>query len=182
MSIEEFSFEDDGGASESWAESSEWDAQRARDDSAKAQQVRTQIKQIQQQNKQFADMLSLLLQLINDEKVLTHVFAQLTQHHIPIPAIFAQFLPVIRHQIDTSIYAPLYGDLRTMQPDQETVSSMVTWLQHVRSASAALQGMPLSAYTQFAARYLNWMWLVAIKDLSPEDTKALLTSIAKELQ
>jgi hypothetical protein len=68
---------------------------KVREDMQKSTQMRGQIAQASKQNKQFAQLLVLLLQHITDEKLVGHIFRQLTVQKFSIPAIFGQFLPFI---------------------------------------------------------------------------------------
>jgi hypothetical protein len=180
MSPEELNLEE-GNISESTSEASEEDLQRVREDMTKAKQVRGQIQDMQKQNKQFALMLSLLLQLIDDDKVLNYVFVQLIDQKIPIPAIFAQFLPFLRKRIDIATYQPLYGELREKLPQEETAVSLVARLDTVRSSSSALQQVKVQLYLPFILDYLQWMKVIDMTTLEPEKRTQLEQSIVKEL-
>lgn len=180
MAPEEMNLEE-GHISESWGEASEEELQRVREDMGNAKQVRAQIKQIQQHNKQFALMLSLLLQFIDDDKVLGYVFKQLIDQKIPIPAIFAQFLPFLRHRIDIATYESLYGELRKKLPKQDTVVSLVDWLKEVRQASSILQSVPIQSYLPFVLDYLHRMQVVDLVALEVEKRSILEATLHKEL-
>lgn len=181
---EEFSFglDDAGEGGESGGEAvSEEAQQRARDDTAKAKQVRNEIKQVSHQNAQFAMMLTLLLQNINNDSILWIVFNQLIEKKVPTPAIFAQFLPYMKTKIDVTVYKELYGALRGKIPKETNVSSLVHWLKEVRWVSQALQQISLDEYTEFALLYVEWMWAIDMSLLDEEKKEVLVKSVRKEL-
>lgn len=173
---------EDGNVSESTGEGSEQDIQRVHEATKKAKQVRTQIKNMQNQNMQFALMLSLLLQLINDDKVLGYVFTQLIDQKIPTPAIFAQFLPFLKSHVDIATYQPLYGPLREKMPDTLGVVSLVAWLKEVKGASQALKDIDMKVYIPFVLDYLQWMQVIDLTNLEPEKLQELEQTISKELK
>ena len=181
---EEFSFglDDAGETWESgWEAVSEEAQQRARDDTAKAKQVRTQIQQVSHQNAQFAMMLTLLLQSINNDAILWIVFNQLIEKKVPTPAIFAQFLPYMKTKVAITSYKELYGALWEKIPQETNVSSLVDWLKEVRWASQALQNISLDEYSNFTLLYIEWMWAIDMKILDAEKKEALVNSVRKEL-
>lgn len=77
----------------------------------KSAQMGGQIAQAGKKNKQFAQLLILLLQHITDEKLIGHIFRQLTVQKLSIPAIFAQFLPFIVDLVSLQVTAGPFVDL-----------------------------------------------------------------------
>ena len=69
--------------------------ERVRESQKKSGQMRGQIAQAGKQQKQFAQLLIVLLQHIVDEHLVGQIFRQLADQKVPIPAIFAQFLPFV---------------------------------------------------------------------------------------
>lgn len=172
---------EEGNISESASEASEEDLQRVRESIGKAKQIRGQIITSQAHNKQFAQMLSLLLQAIDDNVLLDMVFNQLIEWKVAIPAIFAQFLPYMKHHVSIDVYQPLYGPLREHLPDQDSLEAVVWWLKRVRTASKSLAQKPIDDYIAFVVRYLWWMKFVDVWGLTQEQEQELKKSIADAL-
>lgn len=84
---------------------------KVREDMQKSTQMRGQIAQAGAQQKQFAQLLILLLQHITDEKLIGHIFRQLTVHKTSIPAIFAQFLPFLVNRVALNVNAGPFVEL-----------------------------------------------------------------------
>ena len=181
MALEDIGFEE-GNISESTSEASEADQQRARDDAKRAKQVRAQIQKAQQQNKQFAEMLTLLLQYITDDTLLGHVFKQLIDYHIAIPAIFAQFLPFLQNRIETDIYKNIYGALWEKLPREENLVNLVGWLKTVRASSNSLQAIDIVEYTHFVIRYLHRYEVVDREKMNEKKRGEMQKEIKKEIQ
>ena len=98
----------------------------------------------------------------------------MVDYKVSIPAIFAQFLPYLQDKIDINVYHELYQWLRAKLPTEKTVSSTVTWLRDVRSASTSLSAISLESYTLFVVSYLWWTGVV--------DTAALDVTQEQELE
>jgi len=62
----------------------------------KAAQIRGQIVQSAQHNTQYAQLLSVLLQYVNDDILLGMIFQQLITYKIEATGIFAQFMPFLQ--------------------------------------------------------------------------------------
>lgn len=84
---------------------------KVREDMAKAAQMWGQIAQSTKQNKQFAQLLVLLLQYVTDNNMVDHIFLQLTQHRVPIPTIFAEFLPFIHDKVQLNVSSGPFVEL-----------------------------------------------------------------------
>ena len=176
MALEDIGLEE-GNISESTSEASEADQQRARDNAKKAKQVRAQIQKAQKKNKQFAVMLTLLLQYIDDDTLLGYVFQQLIDYHVAIPAIFAQFLPFLQNRIETNIYKNMYGALWEKLPQEESLVNLVRWLKTVRTSSQSLQAIDIVEYTHFVVRYLHRYKLVDWEKMDEEKRGELHTEV-----
>ena len=181
MALEDIGF-DDGKVSESSSEGSEEDQQRVRDNAKKAKQVKAQIQKVQKQNKQFAAMLTLLLQLINDDILLGMVFKQLIDHQVSIPAIFAQFLPFLQHKIDIEIYKNMYGVLWEKLPREENLVNLVARLGQVKASSGSLQAIEIGEYVHFVIRYLHRYEVVDWDKMDKEKRKEFHGKVKKELE
>lgn len=62
----------------------------------KAAQMRGQIAQSAQHNMQYAQLLAVLLQYVNDDILLGMIFQQLITYKIEATGIFAQFMPLLQ--------------------------------------------------------------------------------------
>ena len=98
---------------------------KVREDMQKSAQMRWQIAQAWVQNKQFAQLLILLLQHITDEKLIGHIFRQLTVHKASIPAIFAQFLPFLVGRVALNVSS---GPFVELLPKAKAMHSSLEWL------------------------------------------------------
>ena len=105
---------------------------KVREDMQKSTQMRGQIAQASKQNKQFAQLLVLLLQHITDEKLVGHIFRQLTVQKFSIPAIFGQFLPFIVPYVQLNVTEwPFATLLPKAQQMQKSLDWLVTWMKEV---------------------------------------------------
>lgn len=109
---------------ESWEVSAEAIV-KVREDMQKSAQMRGQIAQAGVQNKQFAQLLIILLQHITDEKLIGHIFRQLTVHKASIPAIFAQFLPFLVWRVALNVSS---GPFVELLPKAKAMHSSLEWL------------------------------------------------------
>lgn len=98
---------------------------KVREDMQKSTQMRGQIAQAGKQNKQFAQLLVLLLQHIVDEKLVGHMFRQLTVQKFSIPAIFAQFLPFIVDHVQLQVSEWPFAELL---PKAKSMPRSLEWL------------------------------------------------------
>jgi hypothetical protein len=107
---------------------------RVREDMQKAAQMGGQIAQSGKQQKQFAQLLIVLLQHITDEKLIGHIFRQLTVHKASIPAIFAQFLPFIVDHVALNVNAGPFVELLPLAKSMSrSLEGLVTWMKKVNT-------------------------------------------------
>jgi hypothetical protein len=123
---------------------------------AKSQQIKRQIAASQQQNRQYAIMLTILLQQVEDELLLGLIFSQLTEYDLSVPAIFAQFLPVLQTELTAEQYTTWYdGEIVNKLPNfPVSISALVEWLEEVRTTYEEMHIVPMDIYVRFVLRYL----------------------------
>ncbi len=92
---------------------SEEELARVREDMKKAAQIRGQIAQAAQHNQQYAQLLGVLLQQVNDELLLGHIFKQLIVYKVEPTGIFAQFMPYLDGKIDLEPYHVMFESIWT---------------------------------------------------------------------
>lgn len=103
-----------------------------REQLGQAAKVQGQIAQAGKQNQQFAQLLLLLLQHIADEKLIGHIFRQLTVLKIGIPAIFAQFLPFIMEYVHMQVSSWPFAELLPKAKQMpRSLDGLVTWMHDV---------------------------------------------------
>lgn len=112
---------------------------KVREDMQKSAQMRGQIAQAWAQQKQFAQLLILLLQHITDEKLIGHIFRQLTVHKASIPAIFAQFLPFLVDRVALNVNAGPFVELLPLAKSMpRSLDGLVSWFKKVNTVFAHL--------------------------------------------
>ncbi len=77
----------------------------------KAAQIRGQIVQAAQHNRQYAQLLAILLQYVDDDILLGNVFQQLIAYKIEATGIFAQFIPFLQGKADLSPYRVMFESI-----------------------------------------------------------------------
>lgn len=122
---------------EVWAE----EVARVREDAKRSAQMRAQIQQAGQQQKQFAQLLILLLQRVTDEQLIRHIFRQLVDEKLPIPAIFAQFFPRIHDKVQMSVKEwPFAVLVPAAQQMAWWIEGVVQWFRLVHTQFPILMG------------------------------------------
>lgn len=133
MSLEPGLWIETGGGLWSDTEVSEDELVRVRENMHQAAQLQGQIAQTSKQSKQLAQLLVLLLQHITDERLIDDIFVQLTEHKIPIPAIFAEFLPRLVDKVQLNVsgwpFASLLPQARTMTHSLEGVVGRISTIK-----------------------------------------------------
>jgi len=105
---EEFGGIESVSGNESVSEVTAEDLVRVREDIKGAVATRSQIKQQGKWDNQNAKLLSLILQYVNDDALLKHVFYYLVDLKTDIVVITALFIPVLQQHITIEPLKPLY--------------------------------------------------------------------------
>lgn len=128
-----------GNVKEQASEASEADMARVQETLQKAKQMRGQIQQQVQQNRRLADLFALLLQYVDDDRLMAALYEQFSMYGVSIEHIFAQFLPWMMKYRDLSGYEDLFGKALEMAGRVEmTVSGVVSYLRYIRKSYADL--------------------------------------------
>lgn len=143
----------EGNVREQVGEASEEDIARVREDMRKAAQIKGQIAQSVAHNKQYAQLLTILLQHISDEQLLGAIFQQLMVYHIEPTAIFAQFMPVLKLQIDLTPYHVMFEEIRErVQTTPPTAEGIIDYLKRLRQASEPIGAIHEEVYRPMVER------------------------------
>lgn len=127
-----------------WAEKVSEQAQsRVREDLKNAANTRSQIKKQWKRDQQNAKLLSLLLQYINDDGLLHHVFHQLVDLKIEVHIIVAEFLPILQDYISLDALAPLYSEIwELFSATRSSAHSLVWFYKNIYTIyNDSLQGL-----------------------------------------
>ena len=154
---------------------------RVRKNMWQSKKVGAQIKSLQHQNSQYATLLSLLLQWINDDQLLGHIFHQLVDYKIDPVIIFVQFLPIIERHIEVWGLETLYEDVwKEFTSYTSTISGVVEWMTAVRKRYESLYYIESDQYISFVKRRLEVEWIVDFSSLEQEKIKELDVLLQKE--
>lgn len=176
--------EEIGGLDVAWgweaSEVSQEQLDRVRENQWQAKKIWAQIKHLQKQNSQYAKLLALLLQYIDDDQLLGYIFQQLVDEKIDPVIIFAQFLPMMERYIDVTSLEVVYKSLRdTKNAYQHDVESVVNRFQTVRRHYTSLWKIDQDEYVWLILRWLQVEWIVDEEGLSEEQVGEL-TLLIKE--
>lgn len=148
-----------GNVSENIGEASEEDLVKVRESLAKAAQIKSQLAQAQQQQGGYAQMLSLLLQYVQDGALLKGIFEQMHDHHIAIEYIFAQFYPGLTTREDLSWFTTAYPWLVYEALMGQQITPFVAYIRHVRE-QWNMTAIPMTTYVPFLITLVQWTGLV----------------------
>lgn len=185
MSLEEFGGWDAWLNSIQLGEQGEVSAEavvKVREDMQKSAQMRGQIAQAGKQNAQFAQLLILLLQHITDEKLIGHVFRQLTESHFSIPAIFAQFLPFIVDHVQLQVTAGPFADLlpKAQQMDR-SLEWLVGWMKWVYATFPQLAGQQTDQKASLVLDLAQVYEFTRLESLDEQQRKDLRELVKREV-
>jgi len=185
MSLELWGWADLWFNSVQWGEQGEVSAEailKVREDMQKSAQMRGQIAQAGKQNKQFAQLLVLLLQHITDEKLVGHIFRQLTVQKFSIPAIFGQFLPFIVDHVQLQVsewpFAELLPKAKAMP---RTLEWLVVWMKQVFTAFTQLTKQTEDQKASLVVDLAQVYQFTRLEDLSDEQRAELWALVKKEV-
>ncbi len=143
----------DGNVQEGNAWVSEEEQARVREDMKKAAQMRGQIAQSAQHNMQYAQLLSVLLQYVNDDILLGMIFQQLITYKIEATGIFAQFMPFLQGKISLDPYRVMFESIwdHAVAVDH-TPESLVEYMSLLRRGSEEIRKIPIGEYREMIVR------------------------------
>jgi hypothetical protein len=178
---EEIGWLDIGGGWEV-SEISQEQVDRVRENQWQARKVWAQIKHLQKQNSQYAKLLALLLQYIDDDQLLWYIFQQLVDDKVDPVIIFAQFLPIMERYIDVSRLEVVYKALRdTKNAYNHDVESVVNRFKTVRRHYTVLWKLDQDEYVWLILRWLQVEEIVDQQVLSEEQVMELKWLIMEKL-
>ena len=145
-------------------------------------QMRSQIAQGGKQNKQFAQLLVLLLQHITDEKLIGHIFRQLTVQKISIPAIFAQFLPLIVEYVQLQVTSGPFAELLPKaKTTQKSLDGIVSRCKQVYALFPQLAAQTVDQKTSLIIDIAQAYQFTRLEDLTEEQRTNLRDLVKKEI-
>lgn len=167
-----------GGAQS--AEASAEEVARVREDMQKSAQMRAQIQQAGQQQKQYAQLLILLLQRVTDDILVGHIFHQLVDYKLTIPALFAQFLPRIHDKVQLNVQEGPFARLMPLAQQMErSIGGVVSRFKIVNEQFTPLAWYPKR--TELVLDVLRAYQLVDMTTLAAEKQQELEALVKKEI-
>jgi hypothetical protein len=153
-----------------------------REDIKKSGEIRGQIAQAGKQNKKFAQLLILLLQHITDEKLIGHIFRQLTVQKHSIPAIFSQFLPFIVDHVAFNVSSWPFVDLIPKAKQMpRSLEWVVGWMKEVMCVFVSLSKQTNDQKASLVIDLAQVYNFTRLEDLSEEQRHDLWELVKKEM-
>lgn len=154
------------------------DLARVEDSLAQAQQVRTQIQELQLQNTNYAWMLSLILRYMNDTTI-PYLSSQINAYHISIPAMFCQVVPYLALQTNVDEYLQHHPDV-AMELDSydQSLTGVVAYLTQMRRLYPELTNYPVAEYSKFVAAFVELLQLIDRRERDITKNQEFLDSLA----
>lgn len=153
---------------------------KVREDMKRSSEMRGQIAQAGKQNKQFAQLLVLLLQHVTNEKLVGHIFRQLTVEKFSIPAIFAQFLPFIVDHVALNVSAGPFAELLPKAKQMpRSLEWLVGWMKSVLAVFVQLHKQTQDEKASLVVDIAQTYGFTHLEDL-PEEKRTELRELIKQ--
>lgn len=132
----------------------------------KAQQIWGQISQAKIQDAISAEMLKIIIQNIENIKILSTVCKAITDYDISIENIFAIFIPLLKQHISNEQILDKYKDILNI--DYKTVAAYSEFVKNKILQKEKINNIPHDEFTEFVKEIILYFNIGNIGSLSKE--------------
>lgn len=164
------------------SEAREEDLGRVGESMAKAGQMRTQIKQMQQQNATDAFLLMLLFKYVQDEELIHFVFSRVVKEGVSVKVIFAHFLPLLYQSINIERLTDVFPqEIALINQIELNVVGYVSYIKGLQMHYPEIKELNKDKYVEFIRQVLAVYKLIDREGMEEEKRGEFLAVLGREI-